>query len=220
MTEDPFHCRLYLITPPRIDDVPAFADTLARTLGAGDVGCLQLRLKQADGVRIDEAATRAVAEIALPIAQEHGVAMLINDSVEIAQETGADGVHLGRTDPPVRATRELLGPDAIIGATCHDSRHYGMQAGEEGADYVAFGAFYPTQTKDYGFRPELDLLTWWQEVMALPCVAIGGITPENAAPLVKAGADFIAVVTGVWNHPDGPEAAIIAYNKAIEEAAG
>ena len=208
-------CRLYLITPPRIADIDAFADRLERTLDAGDVAALQLRLKQEDGATIDAAATRAVADYAVPMGQARGVAVLINDSPEIALETGADGVHLGRTDAPVREARKALGADAIIGATCHDSRHLAMQAGEAGADYVAFGAFYPTQTKDYGYRPKPDLLEWWQSLMELPCVAIGGITPENAAPLVRAGADFIAVVTGVWEHTDGPEAAIVAYNRVL-----
>lgn len=214
MTDRP-PCRLYLITPPRIDDVTAFAETLARTLDAGDVACLQLRLKTSDNETIDEAATQAVAALAVPIAQERGVAVLINDSPEIALEAGADGVHVGHTDMPVKEARALLGPDAIIGATCRDSRHKAMLAGEQGADYVAFGAFYPTQTKVTDAEPTLEMLEWWQADMAIPCVAIGGITPENAAPLVTAGADFIAVVTGVWDHPGGPEAAIAAYNKVL-----
>ena len=210
-------CRLYLITPPHIDDVAAFADILARTLDAGDVACLQLRLKTSDHETIDEAATRAVATLAVPIAQERGVVILINDSPEIALETGADGVHLGHTDMPVKEARALIGPDAIIGATCRDSRHKAMLAGELGADYVAFGAFYPTQTKVTDAKPTLELLEYWQADMIIPCVAIGGITPENASPLVKAGADFIAVVTGVWDHKDGPEAAIVAYNKVLAD---
>ena len=212
--------RLYLITPPQIDDIEAFAMTLARTLDAGDVACLQLRLKEPEGETIDEAATLAVAERAIPIAQARDVAVLINDSPELARQTGADGVHVGHTDMPVREARALLGPDAIVGATCRDSRHKAMLAGEHGADYVAFGAFYPTQTKVTGAEPTLEMLEWWQADMQLPCVAIGGITPENAAPLISAGADFIAVVTGVWEHPAGPEAAIMAYNQVLDELAG
>lgn len=208
--------RLYLITPPRIEDSAAFARLLEKTLAAGDVASLQLRLKQADG-RIDVDATRAVSRAVTGLAQEAGVAVLINDSVELAQELGADGVHVGWEDTPVKTARQKLGPDAIVGATAKNSYHRAMQAGEDGADYVAFGAFYPTATKTGTVPAETELLTVWQAAMLIPCVAIGGITISNARPLVEAGADFLAVSAGVWDHAEGPDAAVRAFNTLFDE---
>lgn len=208
--------RLYLITPPQVADITGFAKTLDAALGAGDVASLQLRLKAADGM-IDMQATRELSRAVTGLAQEAGVAVLINDSPELARELGADGVHVGWDDVPVKDARKLLGPDAIVGATAKNSYHKAMQAGEDGADYVAFGAFYPTATKESTVPAELDLLQVWQAAMVLPCVAIGGVTVANAAPLVTAGADFIAVSSGVWNHPDGAAAAVKAFNVLLDE---
>jgi thiamine-phosphate pyrophosphorylase len=210
--------RLYLITPPQIADMARFAKTLDAVLGAGDVASLQLRLKGTDGM-IDMQATRELSRAVTGLAQEAGVAVLVNDSPELARELGADGVHVGWEDVPVKTARKLLGPDAIIGATAKNSYHKAMQAGEDGADYVAFGAFYPTATKEGTVPAELELLQVWQAAMVLPCVAIGGITVANAAPLVSAGADFIAVSSGVWNHPDGAAAAVKAFNGLLDELA-
>ena len=208
--------RLYLITPPQVADVPGFARTLEAAIGAGDVASLQLRLKGADGM-IDMQATRELGRAVTGLAQEAGVAVLVNDSPQLAKELGADGVHVGWDDMPVKTARGLLGPEAIIGATAKNSYHKAMQAGEDGADYIAFGAFYPTSTKADTVPAELDLLQVWQAAMLIPCVAIGGITVANAAPLVTAGADFIAVSGGVWNHPDGPTAAVKAFNDLLDE---
>ena len=196
-------CQLYLITPPRID--ADFAGTLAAALDAGPVAALQIRLK--DHTR-DEIRTLAPALVA--VAQERGVAAILNDDAELAAELGCDGVHIGQEDGRVKDARAVMGKDRTIGVTCHDSRHLAMIAGEAGADYVAFGAFYPTQTKDAPTQASPDILRWWVELFELPCVAIGGITPENATPLVEAGADFLAISSGVWQHPDGPEAAVRA----------
>ena len=207
--------RLYLITQPQIADVAGFARILEAALGAGDVASLQLRLNGADGLT-DLPATREVSRVVTAMAQEAGVAVLINDSAELAKELGADGVHVGWDDGPVLAARKLLGPDAIVGATAKNSYHRAMQAGEDGADYVAFGAFYPTATKDGTVPAELELLQVWQAAMLIPCVAIGGITVGNAEPLVTAGADFIAVSSGVWAHPDGPVAAVKAFNDLLD----
>ncbi|HYG85624.1 MAG TPA: thiamine phosphate synthase [Azospirillum sp.] len=205
-------CRLYLVTPPALEPA-AFAVQLAEALDAGDVACVQLRLKDCS----DDAIRRA-CDTLRPVAQEREVAFILNDRPDLAHETGCDGVHVGQKDTPYAKARQIVGKDAIVGVTCHDSRHLAMEAGEAGADYVAFGAFYPTTTKPSDYRPTPDLLQWWSELMEIPCVAIGGITPENCTPLVQAGADFIAVVTGVWNHPQGPGAAVQAYNKAIAGA--
>lgn len=206
-------CRLYLITPPRLPDLPAFAADLARALDAGDVAALQIRLKDAP----DEAVLRA-AEALIPIAQARDVAVLMNDRMDLAKRAGCDGVHLGQQDGDPSEARRLLGDEAMIGVTCHASRHLAMVAGEAGADYVAFGAFFPTDTKQTEHVADLDLLEWWSEMFEVPCVAIGGITAANCPPLVRAGADFLAVVGAVWNHPEGPAAGVRAMNKAIAEA--
>ncbi len=205
-------CRLYLVTPPVLE--PArFSDTLAEALDAGDVACVQLRLKDVDDDRV-----RRACDVLRPVAQQRGVAFILNDRPDLAAATGCDGVHVGQEDAPYAEARRLLGPDRIVGVTCHDSRHLAMEAAEAGADYVAFGAFFATTTKPSRYRPGVDLLEWWSEVMTVPSVAIGGITPENCAPLVRAGADFLAVVTAVWNHPAGPGAAVRAFDMAIAVA--
>jgi thiamine-phosphate pyrophosphorylase len=199
-------CRLYLITPPRFEP-REFADELKRALGGGDVASLQLRLKEASDDEIKRA-----AEILMPIAQRADVAFIVNDRPDLARALGADGVHIGQEDASYSEARAIVGPNAIIGVTCHDSRHLAIEAAEAGADYVAFGAFYPTATKDAKTRAEPELLQWWSEVMLVPCVAIGGITVANAQPLIDAGADFIAVSSGVWDYKQGPEAAVRAFN--------
>ncbi|MCQ4158451.1 thiamine phosphate synthase [Roseomonas sp. GC11] len=205
-------CRLYLITPPALDPA-AFADTLARALDAGDVAAVQLRLKDVG----DEALKRAI-DILRPVAQARDVAFLLNDRADLARATGCDGAHLGQGDGDHARARKLLGPELMLGITCHGSRHLAMEAGEVGADYVAFGAFFPTATKTVEHRAEPEILEWWSEMFELPSVAIGGITAENCAPLVRAGADFLAVVGAVWNHPDGPAAGVKALNAAIAAA--
>lgn len=207
-------CRLYLITPPRLDDVAAFSRVFDSALRAGDVACVQLRLKDVPDAEIVKA-----AEALLPITHDHDVAFLINDRPDIALKVGADGAHVGQQDTSLADARDMLGPDAIIGVTCHDSRHLAMEAGEQGADYVAFGAFYDTGTKDAPARAEPEILSWWQRLFEPPCVAIGGITPANAAPLVAAGADFLAVSSGVWSFPEkdgGPGQAVKAINQVID----
>ena len=202
-------CRLYLITPPRIDPA-AFRDELAAALDAGDVACLQIRLKEASDDDI-----RRATDILRPIAQDRDVAVLMNDRPDLAAELGCDGVHVGQEDMTYKQARQIVGAGAIVGVTCHNSRHLAMVAAEQGADYVAFGAFFPTGTKQPKFRAEPEILEWWNELFEVPSVAIGGITVDNCAPLVRAGADFLAVVAGVWNYPGGPAAAVRAFNEAI-----
>jgi len=206
-------CRIYLITPPALDP-RGFRDTLARALDAGDVAAVQLRLKDA----ADDAVRRA-AEALAPVAQSRGVAFLMNDRPDLAVATGCDGCHVGQQDTPAREARRILGPERTLGVTCHGSRHLALEAGEDGADYVAFGAFFPTTTKEARHRATPAILQWWSELMEIPCVAIGGITAGNCAPLVRAGADFLAVVSAVWNHPDGPDGGVRALNAAIAAAA-
>lgn len=211
-TTDEAACRLYLITPPKIE-AAKFADILALALDAGDVGCVQLRLKD-----IDKGEIARAAEILAPVAQSRDVAFLMNDFPDIARETGCDGVHVGQEDASYEDARRIVGADAIVGVTCHASRHLAMEAADKGADYVAFGAFFPTQTKDAKGKASPEILAAWSEMTIVPSVAIGGITPQNCVPLIQAGADFLAVVSAVWDHPEGPAAAVKEFNTVIANA--
>lgn len=202
-------CQLYLISP--LDVSGAFPDRLARALDAGPAAAFQFRVKG-----VDEHAAARLAEPLQRACADREVAFIVNDSISLARRIGADGVHLGQGDGEVGEARERLGRAAQIGVTCHASRHLAMEAGEAGADYVAFGAFFPTTTKQVEHRAEPEILTWWQTLFELPCVAIGGITPANCAPLVAAGADFLAVSGAVWN---GDEAAAVrAFHQAMDAA--
>ena len=203
-------CRLYLITPPRLDDLAAFAHVLAHALDAGDVAALQVRLKDQP-----EAVIAAAVDALSPIAQARGVAVILNDDPALAARLSCDGVHIGQDDAPLAQARAIMGKDRIVGVTCHDSLHLAMEAAEGGADYVAFGAIFPTTTKDASTRAELDLIRGWQADMLTPCVAIGGITVATAREVAAAGADFLAVSAGVWSHGDGPAAAVAAFNREI-----
>jgi len=177
------------------------------------VAAVQLRLKHASDDQI-----RRAAERLKPVAQERGVAFLVNDRADIAAAVGADGVHIGAEDMPYAKARALVGPDAILGVSCYASPHEAIEAAEAGADYVAFGAFFPTRTTEPRARADIDLLSWWSEIMTVPCVAIGGITSENCAPLVWAGADFLAVASAVWDHLESPAAGVAALTSAIAAA--
>lgn len=216
----PAPTRLYAITPPRID-LRAFIPQVEQAFAGGDIACLQLRLKDCSDSEIIEAG-KALA----PICQKHNVVFLINDRADLIKASQAQGVHLGQEDLEninLKTLRRQLGEEMVIGITCHASRHLAMEAGEAGADYVAFGAFYPTISKpkeklEKWGTPDVELLEAWSAFSTLPSVAIGGITPQNLGPLVKAGADFLAVITGIWDHPQGPWAAVTEYNKATAEA--
>ena len=209
--------RLYLITPPQLD-ATEFAPLLDKALAAGDVACLQLRLKNTDNQAADEALiAEAIAQL-MPVAHRHDTAFILNDNPELAAKYDCDGVHIGQDDMACAAARAIVGDDKITGVTCHDSKHLAMEAAEAGADYVAFGAFFGTQTKQAKTQAPPDILSFWQEFVELPCVAIGGITPHNAAPLVAAGADFIAVSSGVWQHGDGAAHAVRAFNEIFDAA--
>jgi thiamine-phosphate pyrophosphorylase len=199
--------RLYLITPPAFA-LESFAAELAMALDAGDVAAVQLRMKDAKDGPILEA-----AETLIPIVQRAGAAFILNDRPDLAKRCGADGVHIGQDDMPYKEARALMGSDAMIGVTAHNSRHLAIEAAEAGADYVAFGAMFPTATKEAKTCAEPELIQWWAEMMEVPCVAIGGITVANAPELIEAGADFFAVSAGVWKHPDGPAAAVREFNR-------
>ena len=203
-------CRLYLITPPTLPE--DFERQLATALDAGDIAALQLRLKQTP----DDELLRTIDRLR-PIAQSRGVAFLLNDRPDLAVKSGCDGAHVGQTDMKPREARKILG-DLTLGVTCHNSRHLAMEASEAGADYVAFGAFFATQTKAPPEMADLETLEIWAQTMEIPCVAIGGITAQNCAPLVRAGAEFLAVVGAVWNHENGPAAGVRALLTAIQSA--
>ncbi len=206
-------CRLYLVTPPAFDP-DVFKRELEAALGAGDVACLQLRLKDAD----DETMRRA-ARALIPVCHAHDVAFIVNDRPDLAAALGADGVHVGQRDADYATARAAVGSAGIVGVTCHDSKHLAYVAAAQGADYVAFGAFYPTSTKPSQYRPDPELIRDWAMSMTVPCVAIGGITVENCKVLVEAGTDFLAVVTGVWGFSAGPAAAVAAFNEIFARSA-
>ncbi|MBL8833519.1 MAG: thiamine phosphate synthase [Rhodospirillales bacterium] len=202
--------RLYLITPPELDPA-AFSPLLDAALAAGDVACLQLRLKGAS-----DDAIRKATSVLMPVAHRHNVAFLMNDRADLAKELDCDGVHIGQEDGTLADARRLLGKERIVGVTCHASRDLGFEAAEGGADYVAFGAFFQSATKpDPKGQADIDLVADWTSHVTVPCVAIGGITPANCGPLVEAGADFLAVSGAVWNDPKGPAAAVKAFIAAI-----
>jgi len=203
----PEGCRLYLITPDKIPDVVAFARLLEATLAAGDVACLQLRLKGADDAEILTCIDRL-----MPICHQRDVAFILNDRPDLAAQAKCDGVHIGPEDMPYDEARRIVGADLTVGVTCKDSRHFAMEVAEAGADYVAFGAFFPTTTKTDTTPADPEVIEIWAEMTNVPCVAIGGITVDNCEILVKAGADFIAVCGGVWNYADGPAAAVRDFN--------
>lgn len=205
-------CQLYLVTPPALDPA-AFRGVLASALDAGEVAAVQLRLKRAE----TDAWLRAIDALR-PVAQSRDVAFLLNDRPDLVRPAGCDGAHVGQSDMPAREARALLGPDLMLGVSCNASRDLAMTAGEDGADYVAFGAFHPTTTKEATAIAEPEVLEWWSELMELPCVAIGGITPGNCAPLVRAGADFLAVVSAVWGCPEGAASGVRAMLDAMRAA--
>jgi len=200
-------CQIYLITPPVIDDMDAFLVTLEKALAAAPqdnpVGALQLRLKSLEDSDLIKAGSAMKA-----IAHRYNTLLFINDRPDLAKNIGADGVHIGQQDMDYFSSRELLGEDAIIGVTCHNSKDLGLQAAESGADYVAFGAVFETKTKAAPTRCDLEILTWWNRFIEIPCVAIGGINVDNAKTVIEAGVDFIAISSGVWDYKDGPDAAI------------
>ena len=201
-------CQLYLISPLEVGG--GFPDRLAAALDAGPVAAFQFRVKD-----VDQHEAARLAEPLQRLCAARDVAFIVNDSAALAKRIGADGVHLGQGDGDPREARLLLGPAAQIGVTCHDSRHLAMEAGEAGADYVAFGAFFPTDTKEVRHRPDPAILSWWSTLFELPCVAIGGITPDNGRALVEAGADFLAVCGSVWNAPEGEAAAVRRFGEIL-----
>ena len=200
--------QLYLISPLEVGG--DFPDRLSATLDGGPVAAFQFRVKG-----VDQHQAARLAEPLQRICEAREVAFIVNDDMALAKRLGADGVHLGQSDGDPREARALLGPTAQIGVTCHDSRHLAMEAGEAGADYVAFGAFFPTGTKETFHRPEPSILGWWAALFELPCVAIGGINAQNGRALVEAGADFLAVCSAVWGHSEGPAAAVAEFQSIL-----
>ena len=204
-------CQLYLISPPTID--AGFADQLRAAADGGAIAAFQLRLKG-----IDDHAVARLAEPVQKLCADLDISFLVNDSIAMARRMGADGVHLGQSDGDLREARDVLGRDAQIGVTCHNSRHLAMEAGEAGADYVAFGAMFQSGTKNASLFADTDIINWWSLISPIPCVAIGGISPDNARPVVEAGADFIAISGAVWNATEGPASAVKRFHALFDEA--
>lgn len=201
-------CQLYLISP--LDVGGDFPERLKNALAAGPVAAFQFRVK---GLEQHQA-----AELAAPLQEicaDHDVAFIVNDDVALAVRLAADGVHLGQSDGSPKEARAEVGNDMQIGVTCHDSRHLAMEAGEQGADYVAFGAFFPSTTKDAEHTADIELIEFWSDLFEIPSVAIGGITPNNCGPLIEAGADFLAVSGAVWNGDEA--AAVAAFSDALQK---
>ena len=205
-------CQIYLLTPPSIPDMKVFLNTLEAALTAAPVACLQIRLKD-----LEDSALIQAGKAIVPLCHQYGVDVLMNDRPDLVDAIGADGAHIGQDDMDYYSSRELLGGDAIIGVTCHNAKSLAFKAAEAGADYVAFGAFFETQTKDPKTRADLEILEWWHEAVKIPSVAIGGITVDNAKQVIEAGADFIAVCSGVWDYKDGPPAAVSRLSALCSE---
>ncbi len=204
--------KLYLISPPNFE-LENFLLKLDEALATGKVAVFQLRLKLEPYGKVSNELMLEYAKAIKPVCDKHKVELIINDNVKVASEVGASGVHLGEDDVSVKQAREILGEGKIIGASCYDSLDLAFSAGEQGANYVAFGAFYPTTSKpaEKLRKAEVELLTFWNEFANIPCVAIGGINADNAQPLKDAGADFIAVISSVWNS-DNIARAIDSFN--------
>ncbi|MBC92608.1 MAG: thiamine phosphate synthase [Rhodospirillaceae bacterium] len=210
-------CQLYLITPPRIDEeeLPQFLEKLENALKLGGVSCLQLRIKNPDNTPAPDMVIGQIAKMLVPLVQSYDVPVIMNDRPDLAAKYGCDGVHIGQEDTKYKEARALVGDKAIVGVTCHNSRHLAITASEAGADYVAFGSFYQTKTKSPKFYTNPSILQWWNEMTHIPCVAIGGITVKNCLPLIEAGADFLAVSASIWDHKESPSMAISEFNSAI-----
>jgi thiamine-phosphate pyrophosphorylase len=206
-------CRLYIITPERLD-LGSFPDALARTLDAGDVAVVQLRLKTAD-----EGVWKRAIDVLLPVCRSRGVTFLLNDRADLVAAAGCDGAHVGQEDMPACDARRLMGSGLMLGVTCKSSLDLARRAVEDGADYVAFGAFFPSTSKQVIKLADPDVLRRWSTESASPSCAIGGITAANLAPLVRSGANLLAIIGGVWSHPEGPAAGVRAINAAIKAAA-
>ncbi len=205
-------CGLYLITPQNFDP-EEFCTPLAEALDAGNVAAVQLRLKN-----VDDSVILRAAKTLLPLCEKRNLPLIINDRPDLALRSGCNGTHVGQKDISYTEARNIVGKNNIVGVTCHNSKHLAIEAAEKGADYVAFGAFFPTKTKKANYTAGVEIIRWWSELMVVPSIAIGGITPKNCQSLVRSGADFLAVVSAVWDCPNGPGFAVREFNKAIDNA--
>lgn len=185
--------QLYIISPPEIE-IESFKPKLMEAIHNHKPAMFQLRLKH-----VDDAAILDAAEQLLTICHAYGVKFIVNDSPEIARKCGADGVHVGDEDMAVFEARKFLGPDAIIGASCYNDIERAAEMEREGATYVSFGAFYPTTTKQAKSRAEIATLKKWKAEHTTPASAIGGINFTNKQVLEDAGADYICMVSAIWN---------------------
>ncbi len=207
MTE--YLTKIYLITPPKIDE-NFFFTSLENVLSTKIVSCLQIRLKNVEDKNIIE-----ICKIVRPICDNYKIPLIINDRLDLVKKCDADGVHLGQEDGSIKDARKYLGSNFIIGASCYNSKHIAMEAAENGADYVAFGAFFESKTKVPKVKVKKNIIEDWNFISNIPCVAIGGITPTNCKDLIKAGADHLAVIGSIWNSDKSPEKAIMDFKKIL-----
>jgi thiamine-phosphate pyrophosphorylase len=187
---------LYAITDPGLCPDESLVRQVEEALRGG------CRLVQYRDKRDDRALRQVLARQLLELCRRHQALLIINDDVRLAGDIGAHGVHLGRDDPDPAAARALLGDAAIIGVSCYNRLDLARRNADQGADYIAFGRFFPSLSKPHAVQAETGLLRRARELIDLPLVAIGGITPENGAPLIAAGADMLAVIHGLFGQPD------------------
>jgi len=204
--------KIYLISPPKII-VKDFAHSLQNALKTGLVPVFQLRLKDYERSEI-----KKIAQEIKKICHDNNCLFLLNDYYDIALEVGADGVHLGSEDKEIITARKNSAKNFIIGASCYDSRDLAIKAAEQGADYLSFGTFFLSQTKNSKGKPTTEIIEWCVEMTDLPVVAIGGINDKNCHSLVSAKVDFLSVVSYVWNHPSGEAEALRGLDSAINAA--
>jgi thiamine-phosphate pyrophosphorylase len=195
--------KIYLISPPKIDNLQEFYQTLGDILQTKLVPVFQLRLKNYNENEVEEIALKTKE-----ICDKNNCLFIINDFVDLALKIKAQGVHVGADDGNIKEIREKSPKNFVIGASCYDSKDLAVKADEDGADYVSFGAFFETKTKKSKGKPQPELITWCSELMSLPIVTIGGINDDNCKILQKSGADFIAVISYVWNYEGGAVKAI------------
>ncbi len=194
--------QIYLISPPQIE-LKDFSLNLDKALKTGLVPVFQLRLKNYSPLEI-----KNFSQEIKKICDNNNCLFLLNDFYEVALEIGASGVHVGIDDKKISQIRQNSPKNFVIGASCYDSKHLAMEACEQGADYISFGAFFETKTKISRGKPTFEILNWASEILNFPIVAIGGINDKNCGELVKNGADFLAVISYVWQHPQGIEVAL------------
>lgn len=199
--------KIYLISPPNFVE-KEFFDNLKNALKTGLVSAFQLRVKNYSNKEVENLA-RQVKKVCL----DYNCPFLLNDYLDIALNLNLEGVHLGCEDENIALARKSSHKNFIIGASCYDSKHLAFEACEQGANYISFGTFFPSITKNSKGKPEKEIISWANEILDLPTVAIGGINDSNCSSLIKEGVDFLAIISYVWNHQKGVEFALKSISR-------